>query len=78
MSRAYAGFLGFLGMSVALLRGVKDGAGLEGAVTEAVLAMAALAAVGAATGAIARSTVDASIRATLERQLAEADAAEAG
>ncbi len=77
MSRVYAGYLGCLGMIAALLRGVKDGSGIEGTVLQGVAAMAALAVIGAWLGAIAQSVVDESVRAQLEKQLAEADAAEA-
>jgi hypothetical protein len=63
-------------MIAALLRGMKDGAGIEGTVLHGVAAMAALAVVGALLGAVARSVVDESVRAQLEKQLAEADAAE--
>lgn len=75
MARAYAGFLGSLGMTVALARGAVHGAGFEGTVLQAVIAMAALAAVGAVVGSIATSTVDEAIRSKLQQQLADANEA---
>ncbi|TWT86536.1 hypothetical protein Mal64_33620 [Pseudobythopirellula maris] len=73
MARVYAGVLGFLAAAVTLARGVFAGSGLEGTATDALLAMAALAAVGAVVGQIAETTVDESVRWRLEKQLAEAD-----
>lgn len=71
MARTYAGILGYLGMTVTLLRGVIDGAGLEGTLLRGIAAMAAMALVGAVVGAIAQQTVDESVRTKLEQQLAD-------
>ena len=71
MARTYAGVLGFLGMGITLLRGAIAGAGLEGTVSTAVTAMVALALVGFVVGWIAEATIDESVRAQMEKQLAE-------
>ncbi|MEN0109164.1 MAG: hypothetical protein AAF805_00430 [Planctomycetota bacterium] len=71
MARAYAGWLGTLGMAFTLLRGALAGGGFEGTVLQAVFALLALAVVGAVVGAIAEATVDEAVRTQLERQLAE-------
>lgn len=76
MAQDYAGYLGSLGMIVALLRGAVHQAGLEGTILQGVAALAVLAAVGAVLGAIAQSVVDESVRSKLEQQLAEAQQAE--
>lgn len=61
--------MGYLGMAVTLLRGAKEGAGVEATLLTAVLAMAALAAVGAVIGAIAQTTVDESVKQRLEKEI---------
>ncbi|TWT31265.1 hypothetical protein KOR34_46410 [Posidoniimonas corsicana] len=77
MARDYAGYLGCLGMIVALLRGAVHGAGIDGTILQGVASLAAFAAVGAVIGAIAETVVDESVKTQLEKQLAEADPAEA-
>lgn len=72
MARAFAGTMGYLGMAVTLLRGAVAGAGIEATLSSAIIAMIALAIVGGVVGAIAKRTVDESVRSQLERQLAEA------
>ena len=57
-------------MVTVLLRAVKDGSGLDGAVPQAVTGMLLLALVGAVVGAIAEKTVVDSVHATIEAQLA--------
>lgn len=64
-------------MIVALLRGAVHGAGVEGSILQGVGCLAAFAAVGAVIGAIAQSVVDESVMTQLEKQLAEAEPAEA-
>ncbi len=71
MARAFAGTMGYLGVAVTLLRGVKEGAGIDGTITTAIVAMLALALVGGVIGAIAQTTIDESVRSQLERQLSE-------
>lgn len=77
MSREYAGYLGCLGMIVALVRGVVHSAGFEGTVLQGVAALVVFALVGLVVGGIASGVVDESVRTQLERRLAEADQAEA-
>lgn len=69
MAKAFALAMGNLGMAVTLLRGVKEGAGVEGTFITAVIAMIVLAIVGAAVGAIAEQTVDESVRQRLEQEI---------
>lgn len=75
MARDFAGYLGGLGMIVALLRGVMHGAGIDGTILQAVAGLASFAVVGAVIGAIAETVVDESVKTQLEKQLAEADSA---
>ncbi len=70
MARSFAGIMGLLGMIVVLLRAVKGGSGLETAVPQALLWTMMLTIVGAIVGAIAERTVDESVRAKLEEELA--------
>lgn len=77
MARAYALVMGYLGMAVTLLRGVRAGAGIDATLLTAIGAMIAMALVGAVVGAIAQHTVDESVRSLLEKQLAEAPVLEA-
>ncbi|QDU87689.1 hypothetical protein Pla175_10550 [Pirellulimonas nuda] len=71
MARAYARTLGTLGMAVTLLRAAASGAGVEEAMTQALAALAGLAAVGLVVGWIAQATIDESVRQRLEAELAE-------
>ena len=72
MAQEFAGYLGSLGMIVALLRGAVHQAGVEGTILQGVASLAVLAAVGAVLGAIAQTVVDESVRRKLEQQLAAA------
>lgn len=69
MARAQALVMGYLGMTVTLLRGVRAGAGIDATLLTAIGAMIAMALVGAVVGAIAQRTVDESVRSQLEKQL---------
>jgi hypothetical protein len=71
MGRAYAGILGPLAMAVVICRGWLVSAGVEGTLSQAVLYLALFAVVGAILGHLAQSTVDESVRARLEQQLAQ-------
>jgi hypothetical protein len=71
MGRAYAGILGPLAMAVVICRGWLVSAGVEGTLSHAVLYLALFAVVGAILGHLAQSTVDESVRARLEQQLAQ-------
>lgn len=77
MARDFAGYLGSLGMIVALLRGAVHGGGIDGTILQGVACLASFAVVGAVIGAIAESVVDESVKTQLEKQLAEAEKAEA-
>lgn len=75
MGRIYAGILGPLAMTVIIVRGAKDSAGIEGTLTIAIVALTAYAILGAIVGRIAQATVDESVRWKIEQQLATAPAA---
>ncbi|TWT65404.1 hypothetical protein Pla123a_48720 [Posidoniimonas polymericola] len=77
MARDFAGYLGSLGMIVALMRGAMHGGGIDGTILQAVASLASFAVVGAVIGAIAETVVDESVRTQLEKQLAEVESAEA-
>ncbi len=78
MARAYAGVLGSLAVAVTFARGALLGAGFEGTVQTAVLAMLALAGVGLIVGQLAEATVDESIRHKLQAQIEAFEARRAG
>jgi hypothetical protein len=71
LARTYAGILAHVGMLIVLFRALKDGAGFDGTILQAVAAMALLAAVGMIVGSIAEATIDESVR---KRMQAEIDA----
>ena len=75
MARTYAAVMALLGMNVVLLRGLKDGAGLDGTVIQGVVWLVLLGAVGWIVGAIAQATVDESVRTKIEAELATLNAA---
>ncbi len=64
------------GMVVVLLRGLKDGAGIDGTVMAAVCWMVVLGSVGWLVGIIAAQTVDESVRTKIEVELASISAGE--
>lgn len=70
MARTYAAILALVGMLVVLLRAMKDGAGFDGTILNALAWMALLGAVGSIVGAIAQQTVDESVREKIEAELA--------
>ena len=71
MGRIYAGILGPLAMSVVIFRGWLAAGGPEGTLTQAILYLALFAVLGAILGYIAQATIDESVRASLEQQLAK-------
>ncbi|MDZ4658904.1 MAG: hypothetical protein SH868_15115 [Bythopirellula sp.] len=71
MARTYAGILALVGMLFVLFRAIKDGAGFDGTMIQALAAMGLLAAVGLIVGTIAEATIDESVR---QRMQAEIDA----
>lgn len=77
MARAYAGVLGSLAVAVTFARGALLGAGFEGTVQTAVVAMLALAGVGLIVGQIAEATVDESVRQRLQQQIEQHEAKQA-
>ena len=71
MGRVYAGILGPLAMAVVICRGWLGSSGVEGTLAQATAYLVAFAFVGALLGHLAESTIDESVRATLEEQLAQ-------
>lgn len=69
MARTYAGILAHVAMLVVLLRALKDGAGFDGTILQAVASMALLAAVGMIVGMIAEATIDESVRKRMQTEI---------
>ncbi len=70
MARNYAAIMALVGMSVTLVRGLKNGFGFEAAVVSALGWMATLGVVGLVVGYLAEATVEDSVRQLMERELA--------
>jgi len=71
MGRVYAGILGPLAMTVVICRGWLGAGGVEGTLGLAIVYLTVFSIAGALIGQIAQSTVDESVRAQLEQQLAQ-------
>jgi hypothetical protein len=69
VARTFAGILAHVGMLVVLFRALKDGAGFDGTILQAVATMALLAVVGLVIGSIAEATIDESVRASMQAEL---------
>lgn len=76
MGRTYAGILGPLAMAVVICRGLVESDGVEGTLSLATVYLIVFSVVGAIIGHIAQATVDESVRAKLELQLAGGKASE--
>jgi hypothetical protein len=70
MGRTYAGILGPLAMAVVICRGWLDSGGVESTLSLATVYLVVFSIVGALIGQVAQATVDESVRAKLEEQLA--------
>jgi hypothetical protein len=70
MGRVYAVILGSLAMAVMICRGLLDASGVEGTLTQATISLVVFAVVGAILGHLAQTTIDESVRAKLQQQLA--------
>jgi hypothetical protein len=64
--------MALVGMSLVLLRALKNGLGFEATITTALAWMAALGVVGWVTAAVAQTTVDEAVRQIMEQELAAA------
>lgn len=71
MGRTYAGILGPLAMAVVIFRGWLVSGGVEGTLSQAILFLILFTVVGACLGHIAQATIDESVRARIEQQLAQ-------
>lgn len=69
MARKYACIMATLGMTLVLLRAAKRGGGLESTLITALFWMILLGTIGLLVGAIARSTVEESVRQRMLREL---------
>jgi hypothetical protein len=69
VARTYAGILANVGMLIVLFRALKNGAGVDGTILQAVVAMILMAAVGIIIGTIADSTVAESVRASMQTEI---------
>jgi hypothetical protein len=69
VARTYAGILANVGMLVVLFRALKNGAGVDGTILQAVVAMILMAAVGLILGTIADSTVAESVRVSMQTEI---------
>jgi hypothetical protein len=76
MGRTYAGILGPLAMAVVICRGLVESGGVESTLSLATVYLIVFSVVGAVIGQLAQSTVDESVRAKLELQLAGGKAGE--
>jgi hypothetical protein len=76
MSRVYAGILGPLAMAVVICRGWLDSGGVESTLSLATAYLVVFSVVGALIGHLAQTTIDESVRSTLEEQLAAGKAGE--
>ena len=70
MARQYAGIMASLGMTLVLMRALRNGGGFESTIVSALFWMATLAAVGYIIASLARGTVDESVRQQIEQELA--------
>ena len=77
MARHYAGIMGLIGLTVVMLRAVKNGGSLETAVVQGGGWMALFAIIGGVVGAVAQTTVDEAFRLRMEKELADMAAARA-
>jgi hypothetical protein len=75
MARRYAGILALVGMSVVLIRSLKNGSSVESAVMASLGGMIVLGLVGMIVGAVAQATIEESVRSQIERDLAKNSAA---
>ncbi len=69
VARTYAGILALVGLLVVLVRALKDGAGFDGTILQAIAMMAVLGVVGVVVGMIAQTTVDESTKNRLQAEL---------
>ena len=70
MGRIYAGILGYLGMSLSLVRGIRSGADPDVAINHALIVLVLFATAGFLLGRIAEAIIDESVRGRLEQELA--------
>ena len=69
MPRKFAGVMALVGMSLVLVRALKNGHGFDATILTALAWTAALGVVGWITAAVAQTTVDESVRQIMEQEL---------
>ena len=74
MARTYAAVMALLAMLVVLIRAMKNHAGFEGTISNALLWMILFGMVGLVVGMIAQATVDQSVLKIVDDELAIAEA----
>jgi hypothetical protein len=70
VARQYAGIMASLGMTLVLMRALRNGGGFESAILSAMFWMATLGAVGYIVASLARGTIDEAVRQQIEQELA--------
>ncbi|MBN1854974.1 MAG: hypothetical protein JW829_19725 [Pirellulales bacterium] len=73
MGQTYAAIMGLLAMLVVVVRGIKNGAGIDGTLWAAWIGLVVFTMTGFVLGSIAESTVNESVRKEMESRLAEAE-----
>lgn len=69
MARKYAAIMASLGMTLVLIRALYHGGGVEAAITTGVFWMVSFGFIGYTLGAIARTTVDDSVRQSMQYEI---------
>ena len=70
MARQFAAIMSSLGMTLVLLRALRNGGGFESAIVSALFWMVTLGIVGYMTATIARGVIDEAVRQKMEHELA--------
>jgi hypothetical protein len=75
VARQYACIMASLGMTLVLMRALRNGEGFESTLVSALFWMVTLGGVGFMVASIARSTIDESVRQRMEEEINNAQAA---
>lgn len=78
MARKFAAIMASLGMTLVLIRALHHGGGLEAAITSGVFWMVTFGVVGYMLGSIARTTIDDSVRQSMQYEISIAYGPEPG
>jgi hypothetical protein len=69
VARQYAAIMASLGMTLVLIRALRNGGGLDSAVVSALFWMVTLGVVGYMTASLARNTIDEAVRQRMEHEI---------